>query len=301
MSRALGLEPVPGRGAVAGRGLPAVACLLLGIAVAQPAVTTTTERSARTSSQVVFVTDVSRSMTGRVAARARDPARSGAIDRDGAAGGRARRAGRPQRAHRPRPAVRLPDARPATSPTTLARQRPGRVAAAAGRLGRRHELRAALAARARRVLRAGHRASHLRPRHGRRDAHRRLVERRLQPPRRQGGGGARPHLRGATARSTPRTAPRARRRAPSTGSRGQRAALPTPRADVGAAAEALRRLAEVGPSTGSGPRSRCTRSRRSSPPSPSSLLRSTSLRRYLRPAGGVSLVRRHRRTPRLEA
>ena len=55
---------------------------------------------------------------------------------------------------------------------TLARQRAGGLAAAAGGLGRRHELRAALRAHARRVLHAGHRASHLRPRHRRRDTHR---------------------------------------------------------------------------------------------------------------------------------
>ncbi len=63
VSRALGLEPVPGRRALRAAALPAVACLMLGVAVAEPAITTTTERSARTSSEVVFVTDVSRSMT----------------------------------------------------------------------------------------------------------------------------------------------------------------------------------------------------------------------------------------------
>ncbi len=36
---------------------------MLGVAVAEPAITTTTERSARTASEVVFVADVSRSMT----------------------------------------------------------------------------------------------------------------------------------------------------------------------------------------------------------------------------------------------
>ena len=63
VSRALGLAPLPGRRALRAGALPAFACLMLGIAVAEPAVTTTTERSARTSSEVVFVTDVSRSMT----------------------------------------------------------------------------------------------------------------------------------------------------------------------------------------------------------------------------------------------
>ena len=45
-SRALGLEPVPGRRALRAAALPAVACLMLGVAVAEPAITTTTERSA---------------------------------------------------------------------------------------------------------------------------------------------------------------------------------------------------------------------------------------------------------------
>ena len=63
VSQALGLEPVSGRRAGRATALPALTCLLLGIAIAQPAVTTTTERSARTSSEVVFVADVSRSMT----------------------------------------------------------------------------------------------------------------------------------------------------------------------------------------------------------------------------------------------
>jgi hypothetical protein len=71
VSRALGLEPVPGRQVLRAAVLPAVACLLLGIAIAQPAVTTTTERSARTSSEVVFVADVSRSMTASAGPGAR--------------------------------------------------------------------------------------------------------------------------------------------------------------------------------------------------------------------------------------
>jgi len=63
VAQALGLEPVSGRRAARAAALPAVACLLLGVAIAQPAVTTTTERSARSSSEVVFVADVSRSMS----------------------------------------------------------------------------------------------------------------------------------------------------------------------------------------------------------------------------------------------
>ena len=117
-ARVAGARPraVPGRRALRAAALPAVACLMLGIAVAQPAITTTTERSARTSSEVVFVTDVSRSMTAASAARSAHPARPGAVDRRGAPRVRARRAGRAQRPHRPRPALRLPDARRAASP-----------------------------------------------------------------------------------------------------------------------------------------------------------------------------------------
>ena len=63
VAEALGLEPVPARRALRAAALPAAACLLLGIAVAQPVFTTTTKQSARTSSEVVFVTDISRSMT----------------------------------------------------------------------------------------------------------------------------------------------------------------------------------------------------------------------------------------------
>jgi hypothetical protein len=63
VSRALGLDDAPGRRAIRAAAWPVVACLMLGAAVAEPAFTTTTVRSARTSSEVVFVTDVSRSMT----------------------------------------------------------------------------------------------------------------------------------------------------------------------------------------------------------------------------------------------
>ena len=83
VSRALGLEPASGRRAARAAALPAVACLLLGVAIAQPAVTTTTERSARTSSEVVFVADVSRSMTASSGPGAAHPARPRAIDRRG--------------------------------------------------------------------------------------------------------------------------------------------------------------------------------------------------------------------------
>src|SRR4051812_470487 len=63
VARALGLALLSGRHAARAAALPAIACLLVGVAIAKPAVTTTTGRAARTSSQVVFVTDVSRSMT----------------------------------------------------------------------------------------------------------------------------------------------------------------------------------------------------------------------------------------------
>ena len=47
VSRALGLEPVPARRALRAAALPAAACLMLGVAVAQPGPATTTERLAR--------------------------------------------------------------------------------------------------------------------------------------------------------------------------------------------------------------------------------------------------------------
>jgi len=58
----LGLEPAPVRRVLAVTALPVAACLALGVAVAQPALTTTSTVTARTASEVVFVTDVSRSM-----------------------------------------------------------------------------------------------------------------------------------------------------------------------------------------------------------------------------------------------
>jgi hypothetical protein len=62
VARTIGLEPAPVRRAFGAGVLAATACLALGIAAAQPVLTTTKSRSARTSSEVVFVTDVSRSM-----------------------------------------------------------------------------------------------------------------------------------------------------------------------------------------------------------------------------------------------
>jgi hypothetical protein len=58
----LGLEPAPASRVLGVAALPVAACLALGVAVAQPVLTTTSEVTARTASEVVFVTDVSRSM-----------------------------------------------------------------------------------------------------------------------------------------------------------------------------------------------------------------------------------------------
>ena len=213
VSRALGLEPVPGRRALRAAALPAVACLLLGIAVAQPAITTTTERSARTSSEVVFVADVSRSMTASSGPGAPHPARPGAIDRRASSA-------------RPCPMSRQGSAvSPTASCPTRSRRstadilRDARAAAcrsespppqAVSDVATSFEPLSALTPR--RLLHAGHRASHLRPRHRRRDAHRHLVERRLQAPGRQGRGRRPTASTRRTARSTPPTGPRARRR-----------------------------------------------------------------------------------------
>lgn len=62
VAREIGLEPAPLRRAAAGVALTAGVCFALGIAAAQPVLTTAVHRSARTSSEVIFVTDVSRSM-----------------------------------------------------------------------------------------------------------------------------------------------------------------------------------------------------------------------------------------------
>ena len=144
VSQALGLEPVSGRRAARATALPALTCLLLGIAIAQPAVTTTTERSARTSSEVVFVADVSRSMTASSGPGERTRLERARAIVVGAARVRARRPGRSQRSHRSRPAVRVSDARRAGLLRDIGAERAGGVAATAGGLGRRHELRATL-------------------------------------------------------------------------------------------------------------------------------------------------------------
>jgi len=59
---ALGLEPASGQRILRAAALPVLACLLVGIAAARPVLTTTERQTARTESEVVFVTDVSRSM-----------------------------------------------------------------------------------------------------------------------------------------------------------------------------------------------------------------------------------------------
>jgi hypothetical protein len=63
VARVLRLEPVPARRVLAAAILPAVALVALGIAVARPVLTTTSTVTARTSSEIVFVADVSRSMS----------------------------------------------------------------------------------------------------------------------------------------------------------------------------------------------------------------------------------------------
>jgi hypothetical protein len=62
VARALGLGPAQGRRAVSAAALPLLACILVGVAAARPVLTTTERQTARTSSEVVFVTDVSLSM-----------------------------------------------------------------------------------------------------------------------------------------------------------------------------------------------------------------------------------------------
>jgi hypothetical protein len=60
---ALGLAPAQSTANRWAAGLAAVACLALGVAAARPVITSTTTRDARTASEVLFVVDVSRSMT----------------------------------------------------------------------------------------------------------------------------------------------------------------------------------------------------------------------------------------------
>ena len=73
VARVLGLEPARGRRAVRAAALPALACLLVGVAGARPVLTTTERQTARTESEIVFVTDVSLSMAA--SARAGAPTR----------------------------------------------------------------------------------------------------------------------------------------------------------------------------------------------------------------------------------
>lgn len=62
VARALGLDPAGPRAALPAALAAAGVCALLGLAVAQPVLLTTRERSVRTASEVMFVIDVSRSM-----------------------------------------------------------------------------------------------------------------------------------------------------------------------------------------------------------------------------------------------
>jgi hypothetical protein len=72
-ARTLGLRPARWRTAVGPLGLATLVCALLGLAAAQPALTSTDEQRARTESELFFVVDVSRSM--RAAAGPREPTR----------------------------------------------------------------------------------------------------------------------------------------------------------------------------------------------------------------------------------
>jgi hypothetical protein len=60
---ALGLTPARSRAGRWAAGLAALACLALGAAAARPVITTDVTRDARTASEVLFIVDVSRSMT----------------------------------------------------------------------------------------------------------------------------------------------------------------------------------------------------------------------------------------------
>jgi hypothetical protein len=67
---ALGLTPARSTANRWASGLAALACLALGAAAARPVIASTTTRDARTASEVLFVVDVSRSMTASPARRA---------------------------------------------------------------------------------------------------------------------------------------------------------------------------------------------------------------------------------------
>ena len=174
-------------------------------------------------------------------------------------------------------------------------ERAGGVAAAAGGLGRRHELRAAL--RAQRATASTGRAPSIAPASSSPTARRARTSRGTAAASSSSSGwGRRPTASTRrTARSTPPTGPRARRRTRSAGWPAQRARWPYSEGDVGAAAAALRRLADVGPSHRVG----TAQSVHALAPFFAALaLVAVALdlvRRYLRPAGGVSLVRRHRK------
>ena len=58
----IGLRPAPARAVAPVAAVSAAACVALGLAAAQPALTATESRSARTESEIVFLVDVSRSM-----------------------------------------------------------------------------------------------------------------------------------------------------------------------------------------------------------------------------------------------
>ena len=62
VAEAIGLEPAPGRRVLRASALPVLACLLVGVAAARPVWTTTERQTARTSSEIVFLMDISLSM-----------------------------------------------------------------------------------------------------------------------------------------------------------------------------------------------------------------------------------------------
>ena len=197
-ARVLGLRAASPGAYVPAAAAAATACLVLGLAAAQPVLTTTTDRTGRTESELLFVVDVSRSMSASTAAGRPTQAGPGSRDRRGAPGSGARRPGGHLGTHRPAAPVRLRDARPRRLRRDPCRQRAGRRAASAGRLARRHELRAADDGRTQRLLQARPRHPHVRARDGRRDAGdrgRRIIPvRRLQPGRRAGRRARRPDL-----------------------------------------------------------------------------------------------------------
>ena len=170
IARALGLAPARRREAAVPATLAVAACVLVGLAAAQPAWRSTERHRARTASQVFFVVDVSRSMAAAGEPLGAHAPGSRALRRHPATRRRADRAGGSRGADRPSPPVPVPDPRRARLPGDPGALGAHRVAAAPAGQHERDELRGARLARARRVLRAGRDAADLRARHRRRVA-----------------------------------------------------------------------------------------------------------------------------------